>query len=66
MGVEVTTTPVFKAGPAKPVFKLPARAILGDITAAGKRFLVLVPAEGVAPQARPYSVVLNWPASLKK
>ncbi len=66
MAVDVVTNPAFKAGLAKAVFKLPALAGLGDVTADGKRFLVLVPAGGDTPQAAPYSVVLNWTASLKK
>jgi hypothetical protein len=51
---------------AKPVFKLPALETLGDVTADGKRFLVLVPAAGDTAQAAPYSVVVNWTAGLKK
>jgi len=58
--VEVATSPAFKAAVAKPVFKLPARATLGDVTADGKRFLVLVPAGGDTAQGAPYSVVVNW------
>jgi hypothetical protein len=53
MAVEVTTSPGFKAGVAKSAFKLPALATLGDVTADGKRFLVLVPAGGDTPQAAP-------------
>jgi Tol biopolymer transport system component/predicted Ser/Thr protein kinase len=64
--VEVATSPAFKAAVAKPVFRLPALATLGDVTADGKRFLVLVPAGGDTAQAAPYSVVVNWTAGLKK
>jgi hypothetical protein len=66
MAVEVTTSPAFKAGAAQSVFKLPALATLGNVTSDGKRFLVLVPAGSDTPQAAPYSVVVNWPAILKK
>ena len=64
MAVEVT--PARSSGPGRPwpLFQTPAGTILGDVTADGKRFLLVTP---VGPSASvPFTVVLNWTASLKK
>jgi hypothetical protein len=73
MAVEVTTDPTFKAGPPELLFRL-SRVFLGasavgtpgalaDVTADGKRFLFAMPVAESAPEE--FTVVLNWPASLK-
>ena len=74
MAVDVTTDPTFTAGPPKLLFQL-SRAFLGssavgtpgtlaDVTADGKRFLIAMPVAESAPEE--FTVVLNWPSSLKQ
>ena len=73
MAVEVSTTPVFKAGIPKALFQTTVLATTGlarnvtryDVTADGKKFLVnsMLPAAALAPS--PITVVLNWTALLK-
>jgi dipeptidyl aminopeptidase/acylaminoacyl peptidase len=56
--VDVTTTPVFRAGPPKPLgLKLPR---VWDASPDGKRFLA------AKVGRRQYTVVLNWQTGLKK
>jgi serine/threonine protein kinase/Tol biopolymer transport system component len=64
MSVEVTTSPVFKAGVPQPLFKGPAGERFWDVTPDGKKFLMPVPQGANTPA--PYKVVLNWTAILKK
>ncbi len=62
----------FQAGAATALFEAPVRGFLQgwdnsnryDVTSDGQRFLVNVPAEGVA--SAPMVAVLNWTAGLKK
>jgi hypothetical protein len=64
MAVEVTAGPEFKGGTPAPLFQTPSGTIVGDVTADGKRFLLVTP---VGPSAAaPFTVVLNWTAGLKK
>ena len=64
MAVEVTAGQEFQAGTPTPLFQTPPGAIVGDVTADGKRFLLVTP---VGPSASaPFTVVLNWTAGLKK
>jgi Tol biopolymer transport system component len=64
MSVDVSTKPAFVAGQPKALFQLPAGFIGGDVSADGRRFLIGVP---VAQSAyTPFTVVLNWQATLKK
>jgi Tol biopolymer transport system component len=64
MAVEVTAGPEFKGGTPAPLFQTPSGTIVGDVTADGKRFLLVTP---VGPSASaPFTVVLNWTAALKK
>jgi len=59
-----TVKPIFKAGTPRALFQLPPGFIGGDVTADGRRFLVGVP---VAQSASvPFTVLLNWQATLKK
>jgi hypothetical protein len=72
MSVDVTTSPVFHAGEPKPLFqvlpafmKIPGNpGALVDMTADAKRFLFAIPGGGESQDE--LTVVLNWPAALKK
>ena len=75
MAVEVSTSPVFKAGIPKVLFHAPIWGGGGtgtdvtryDVTADGRKFLInTVAAERVAPPPSPITVVMNWTALLKK
>jgi hypothetical protein len=56
--------PVFEPGVPQPLFTAPGN--LGwDVTGDGKRFLLAVEA-GQQNTSTPLTVVLNWPALLKK
>jgi Tol biopolymer transport system component len=67
MAVEVTTSPVFKAGIPEPLFETRIRPGGGyfqwDVSADGKRFLVNT-ALAESTEA-PVTVVTNWQAALK-
>jgi len=64
MAVEVMAGQDFQVGTPTPLFQTPPGAIVGDVTADGKRFLLVTP---VGPSASvPFTVVLNWTAGLKK
>ena len=71
MAAGVTTAPAFNmpANP-KPLFTLPALgggATRYDVTADGQKFLIdAVVTGGEAPRSMSITVVLNWPALLKK
>ena len=64
MSVDISATPVFEAGTPRPLFQLPPGFIGGDVIADGRRFLVGVPVGQSA--SVPFTVVLNWQATLKK
>jgi Tol biopolymer transport system component len=63
LSVDVSTTPVFRAGVPNLMFKAPASSNW-DVTADGQRFLFVVPVG--QNSASPYTVVLNWQAALKR
>jgi Tol biopolymer transport system component len=64
MAVAVGPGQEFRVGTPTPLFQTPAGTIVGDVTADGKRFLLIAP---VGPSASvPFTVVLNWTAGLKK
>jgi eukaryotic-like serine/threonine-protein kinase len=64
MAVEVISQQEFQVGMPTPLFQTPPGAIVGDVTADGKRFLLVTP---VGPSASvPFTVVLNWTAGLKR
>jgi WD40 repeat protein len=63
MRVEVAAGQEFRGGTPVPLFQTPPGAIVGDVTADGKRFLLVTP---VGQSAAPFTVVLNWMAGLKK
>ena len=66
MSADIATNPSFQAGIPKPLFTMPANAGNWDMTADGKRFLVVMPLQ-VQPSANtPITVVLNWEAGLQK
>ena len=74
MSVETTTSPTFKSGPPQLLFRLSkvflssssvgTPGTLADVTADGKRFLIAMPVVDSAPEQ--FTVVLNWPAWLKR
>jgi hypothetical protein len=54
----------FNVGTPTPLFHAPGGAIVGDVTADGRRFLLVTPA---GPSASvPFTVVLNWQAALAR
>jgi eukaryotic-like serine/threonine-protein kinase len=63
MTVEVTAGPEFRGGTPTPLFQTPSGAIVGDVSADGKRFLLATPAG--ASHSPPFTVVLNWTAGMK-
>jgi hypothetical protein len=64
MAVEVITGPEFHAETLTPLFQTPPGVVVGDLTADGKRFLLVTPA---GPSASvPFTVVLNWSEELKQ
>ena len=64
MAVDVITSPRFQSGTPLPLFQTPLGTLAVDVAADGKRFLLVTPA---GPSASvPFTVVLNWTASLKK
>ena len=64
MAVDVITSPRFQSGTPSPLFQTPPGTLAVDVAADGKRFLLVTPA---GPSASvPFTVVLNWTASLKK
>jgi hypothetical protein len=62
MSVEVNTNAgKFEAGIPKLLFDMPKGAYFGGFSADGQKFLLL---EQGPPQ--PFTVVLNWPAGIKR
>jgi hypothetical protein len=55
---------MFNARAPTPLFQTPPGTIVDDVTADGKRFLLLTPAGASA--LVPFTVVLNWTVGLKK
>jgi len=65
MAVEIATNPEFRPGKPQPLGFLAGAE--WDCTADGRRFLVAVPkTTGKGDRPEPYTVILNWQASLKK
>ena len=64
MAVDVASDKTFQVGVPRRLFATPPLLTVPDVTADGKRFLFAA-LEGPATQM-PYTVVLNWPAALKK
>ena len=63
MAVEISTSPVFRVGMPQTLFQVSnLQVTAGDGTADGKRSLLAVG----KTSSEPYSVVLNWPALLKR
>jgi hypothetical protein len=64
MAVQVKPARDFQNETPMPLFRPRPVRIVGDVTADGKRFLLVTP---VGPSASvPFTVVLNWTAGLKK
>jgi hypothetical protein len=66
MSVDVTTSPDFKSGVPKLLFKVPPGVVLWDASNDGKRFLIPVAGSVSSGTPAPYKVVLNWTSTLKK
>jgi serine/threonine protein kinase/Tol biopolymer transport system component len=64
MAVDVIAGQEFRVGTPTSLFRTPAGATVGDVTADGKRFLLVTPV-GQSPSV-PFTVVLNWTAGLTK
>jgi Tol biopolymer transport system component len=64
MAVEVIAGEDFHAGTPTPLFQAPPGAVVGDVTADGKRFLLVTPVGASA--SVPFTVVLNWTEELKQ
>jgi len=64
MAVDVTTTPVFQLGTPRALFRSEATFADWAVAPEGRRFLIPVPVGNST--AAPYTVVLNWQASLKR
>ena len=67
MAVDVTLSPTFHVGTPHSLFQAPRvsnNAVLWDVTSDGKRFLFAAPSTEEDATV-PYTVVLNWQASLK-
>jgi Tol biopolymer transport system component len=64
MAVDVIAGQEFRVGTPTSLFQTPAGAIVGDVTADGKRFLLVTPV-GQSPSV-PFTVVLHWTAGLTK
>jgi len=65
MALPIVTTPSLKTGSPKELFTIAGRQWLNfRISADGTRFLAVVPE--VAADAQPMTVVVDWPAGLKK
>ena len=62
MGIELSPGPPFQTGEPKMLFQVPLSTVAGATD--GSRFLLVVTAVNAAPS--PFTVVLNWPALLKK
>jgi len=64
MAVDLVINSAFQAGTPTPLFQTPSGVIVGDVTADGKRFLLVTP---IGPSASaPFTVVLNWMAGTNK
>jgi Tol biopolymer transport system component len=63
VAVEVTADREFRAGTPTALFQTPAGTVVGDVNAAGTRFLFVTPA---GPSASVFNVVLNWSEELKQ
>jgi Tol biopolymer transport system component len=69
MAVDIQTEPTFQHGAPHALFETPVYGTFPtrfryDVTREGKRFLMVVPAAGVA--AAPATVMLNWQEALRK
>jgi len=64
IAVDVTTPDrEFRGGTPTPLFQTPIGTAVGDVTADGKRFLLVTP---TGPNASVFTVVLNWTSTLRK
>ena len=66
MAVEVSTSPVFRAGIPKTLFQFPVGPSAWDVTGDGQKFIRATTPEAATTAPSPITVVLNWTAGLKK
>jgi Tol biopolymer transport system component/predicted Ser/Thr protein kinase len=66
MAVEVSTSPVFRAGIPKTLFQFPSGPPAWDVTGDGQKFIKATAPEAATTSPSPITVVLNWTAGLKK
>lgn len=66
MAVAVDASGTFQAGPPKALFKVPPGVLYWDVSADGQRFLMANPSTASSTTQPPFTVVLNWQATLKK
>jgi hypothetical protein len=64
MSAEIATKQVFQSAAPKALFQFPVGSGPPAVAGDGKRFLVAVPVSQSGAQQ--FTVVLNWPAGLKK
>ncbi len=64
MAVEVQTSPTFRAGASRKLFKLRADFLWADVTRDGQRVLVTVPAGRAS--ASTITVEMNWAAAMRR
>ena len=66
--VEIRTTPVLEVGERRPLFKF-GTSLRGNrfgVTADGQRFLIAEPVSQRGPEALELTVVVDWPAEMKR
>jgi Tol biopolymer transport system component len=66
MAVEISTSPVFRAGIPKTLFQFPPGPSAWDVTGDGQKFMRATTPEAATTSPSPITVVLNWTAGLKK
>jgi hypothetical protein len=64
MSVPVRTAPSLDVGTPRPVFPLPDRGWADFAVAPDGRFLAVVPE--ITAREQPVTVIVNWPAAIKR
>ena len=65
MAVPIAANATFQAGIPQPLFNVPAGNTQFQVTPDGQRFLIATAPQQTSTET-PVTVVLNWPALLKK
>jgi hypothetical protein len=66
MAVEISTGPVFSAGIPKMLFQFPSGPPAWDVTGDGQKFIKPTTPEAATTSPSPITVVLNWPAAVRR